>query len=231
MSDSGGSARDVLAENLAAIRARVGMGSAQELADKVKEIGGKLDRAAISKIESKARNVSLDEALLLAAALDVAPVHLIFPLDDAEPVKIAPKLDPVSANDARWWLRGTTPLPTTNEKTYRSAWTPQSEWDLRNARVEESEAAYLQAERRLRVAKAKLQTISDDLGQLDPVVHPAATGLGAITTERDRQQSRERMEARLTVAYDEVAEATVDMQDRKRDLLRVRSENEAGRTD
>lgn len=230
MSDKGKSARDVLAANLAAVRQRVGMSSAQELADKVKELGGRLDRAAIAKIESKARNVSLDEALLLAAALDVAPVHLLFPLDDAELVEIAPKLDPVNAADARSWLRGSTPLPTTNEKTYRTAWTPQSEWAKRNARLVEADAASEAAERRLRVAKAKLQAISEDLGKLDPLTHDFG-GLASKVTERDRKETRERMEARLTVAYDEVAEATVDMQDRKQDLLRVAPENEAGLID
>lgn len=135
MSNNGQTARDVLAENLAAIRARVGMSSAQELADKVKELGGRLDRAAISKIESKTRNVSLDEALLLAAALDVAPVHLFVALDTNVLMEIAPKVDPVPAGDAREWVRGRRPLPTTNEKTYRTAWIPEDEWEQRNARI------------------------------------------------------------------------------------------------
>src|SRR4051794_7495768 len=85
-------ARYVVARHLSTVRSRVGMDSAQELADRVKALGGKLDRAAIAKIESGTRNVSLDEALLLAAALDVAPVHLFFPLNDDAEVEIAPGL-------------------------------------------------------------------------------------------------------------------------------------------
>lgn len=214
------SARHVLAENLASIRARVGMASAQELADKVKELGGRLDRAAIAKIESKTRNVSLDEALLLAAALDVAPVHLIFPLDDDRAVEIASRSQPVPARDAREWLRGREPLPGTNEKLFRSAWIPDSEWGARKARVEKAADEYGDASRQLRVAKAMLRTISDDYGKVEQLeaarsgqLDHLTVGMRPTAPPAPPSQRQMMLERKLSAAYDRVAEATVDEQD------------------
>jgi transcriptional regulator with XRE-family HTH domain len=98
-------------------RTRTALGlSAQQLADRVAELGGSLDRAAIAKIEAdgrgdlKPRRLQFDEALLLAAALGVSPLHLIVPRDDKTPVALAPHLT-ASARDARAWVRGARPLP------------------------------------------------------------------------------------------------------------------------
>jgi transcriptional regulator with XRE-family HTH domain len=71
--------------------------SAQELADRVTEAGGKLSRQAISKIENGDRGISVAELLVLARALEVPPLLLLYP--DAE----------------RWhaakWFTGEAPLP------------------------------------------------------------------------------------------------------------------------
>lgn len=228
MSDGETSARYVVAANLASIRARVGMASAQELADRVKEIGGRLDRAAISKIESKARNVSLDEALMLAVALDVSPVHLFLPLDDDAPVQLAPKLAPVKARDVREWLRGRAPLPTTNEKTFRTAWIPDSEWESRNARVEEAYQDWVRADRELRVAKTMLQTISNDYGRDEEA---PGYPLGALPRTRklgQKSQAEQRTEflgRKLSTAYERVAEASVDADDARARYRRIQGES------
>lgn len=211
-------ARYVVARHLAAVRSRVGMDSAQELADRVKEIGGKLDRAAISKIESLSRNVSLDEALLLAAALDVAPVHLFFPLNDDAEVEIAPGLKPVATVDARAWLRGQGPLPGRSEQTYRSAWIPPSEYERDRARLRAAEAELDDSGRRFRVAKSRLDLLTEERGRLDDPMMLISAGHGG--------QSRiDRLDQRLDAAYDQVAEAKVAFEDAKRRLLRIQAED------
>jgi transcriptional regulator with XRE-family HTH domain len=221
MSNSAESPRYVLARQLPEIRARVGYASAQDLADRVAQLGGRLDRAAISKIESRSRNVSLDEALLLAVALNVAPVHLFLPRADDEEVEIARGLPSVPAVEARAWFRGqAATVPTVNEKLFRTE-VPESEWEERKARVEEAQEAYLRAERQLRVAKAMLDTISDDYGKMDPPKMQSAFG---SVSQRDDSERRKMMERKLSAAYERVAEATVEMQDAKTRFVRIRSE-------
>lgn len=219
--DAKTSARWVVARHLAAVRSRVGMASAQELADRVQELGGRLDRAAISKIESGTRNVSLDEALLLAAALNVAPVHLFFPLNDDAEVEIAPGLKRVPAAAARAWFRGQEPLPGQPEQTYRSAWIPPSEYERGRARLRAADAELAAAERRLRVAKAKLDQLTEERGLLDDPF----TLLGA---GRAGDSHVDRLDRRLDAAYDQVAEAQVAFEDAKRWVLRVYAEEGDG---
>lgn len=221
MSTGAMTTRGVVATNLAAIRTRVGMSSAQDLADRVKELGGRLDRAAISKIESGTRNVSLDEAVLLAAALDVAPVHLLVPLDDAAQVQIVPSRKPVTATAAREWVRGRRPLPMTNARTYRTSWVPESEWEQRNARVEDAREGVEQAERLRRVAKAALKEISSDLGRISGPGSAMQQMFGGI----DPAAQQELLERKLDAAYERVAEATVDLEDAKAHLREVQAED------
>ncbi len=211
-------ARYVLARHLSTVRSRVGLDSAQELADRVQALGGRLDRAAISKIESLSRNVSLDEALLLAAALDVAPVHLFFPLNDEAEVEVAPGLKPVRTAVARAWFRGQAPLPGRNEQTYRSAWIPPSEYERDRARLRAAEAELEDAERRLRVAKSRLDLIADERGRLDDPMTLISVGRGG-------QNQVERLDQRLDAAYDQVAEAKVAVEDAKRRLLQIQAED------
>lgn len=123
--DEAKSPSEVLAELLRAIRGRQGL-SAQDVAETVRRMGGTLDRAAISKIEGGRRGVSLDEALLLAAALQVAPVHLLLPREDDAPVRVVPAAS-VSTAHARRWFRGIEPLPAASDRIYRTE-VPDSEW-------------------------------------------------------------------------------------------------------
>jgi len=64
--------------------------SVQALADRIADIGGTLNRIAISRIENGNRSVGLDEWLLLAHALAVPPVLLFIDLEDGEDVAVAP---------------------------------------------------------------------------------------------------------------------------------------------
>jgi transcriptional regulator with XRE-family HTH domain len=86
----------------------------------------KLSRSAIAQIELGKRDVSLDEVLAIAAALGVAPIHLIVTFEDErviseesaelgifEPtaaLKIGDRLSLIPV-EARKWIRGTSIYP------------------------------------------------------------------------------------------------------------------------
>lgn len=73
------------------------------------------------------RNITVDEWLVLAAALDVAPVHLLIPIeDDLAPYAVTPEAT-VGTGRARAWIRGLFPLPSTDERLYFSE-VPRFEW-------------------------------------------------------------------------------------------------------
>jgi transcriptional regulator with XRE-family HTH domain len=91
----------------------------QQLVDKLSEMGvdPKPARATIARTELGERNIGLDEAFALAAALDVSPARLMLPAHEAVRVAITPNLD-VSARDARMWLRGSKALPGQDGRTF-----------------------------------------------------------------------------------------------------------------
>lgn len=85
----------------------------RELEDEVAAHGGTLSRGALAKIESGKRSVSIDEWLLLAAALNVPPVLLLVPLGSSDLVEITSRsvIHPHFALD---WLVGDEPLVSTH---------------------------------------------------------------------------------------------------------------------
>jgi transcriptional regulator with XRE-family HTH domain len=106
-------ASEILAAQLPVWRERRNGLSAQQLADRIADLGGKLGRVAISEIENGRRGVSLDEALLLAAALNVPPPILFFPLGTGEHVAITPT-SVIHPDFASRWLAGVQPLAATD---------------------------------------------------------------------------------------------------------------------
>ena len=111
-----------------------------QLADRCAQLGAPwLTAQALYKLEGqrdsatrKPRRVTVDELLVLACALDIAPVHLLTGLDDLEPYPVTPSLS-VRGVVARRWIRGwpqSMGLPgVTNQKRYL-AQTPASEDDV-----------------------------------------------------------------------------------------------------
>ncbi len=201
--------REVLAGLLPLVRGRAGL-TAQDLADRVGQLGGRLDRAAISKIESQSRNVTLDEALLLAAALSVEPAALFLPRDDDTPVRLAAGLT-ATAGQVRRWVRGVEPLPGGDAATFRYE-RPASDRERLSRRLLDAEMATANAERRLQVARARLDAVSKDRGKHD------------ATLSLLRPVEAQRLDARLDVAYDVVAEATVDLNAARERLRNFRAE-------
>lgn len=90
----------------------------QRLAQELQELGDALTQGTIARIETKAiRRISLDDALAIAAALGVSPLHLLAPTDDDSKVAITAKLS-VLAPEVRAWVRGQKALRPQDERTY-----------------------------------------------------------------------------------------------------------------
>jgi transcriptional regulator with XRE-family HTH domain len=101
---------DVLARRLAELREKHGW-SQRELSVRLAErFGVRVDPATIARIETGDRDVSLNEAFLLAAALDVPPPLLFLPVNRDVEVDVAP-----GVSYYPWlvweWLHGEEPLP------------------------------------------------------------------------------------------------------------------------
>lgn len=96
------------AEQIRTHRTHRGM-TQQDLADRLNQLGARVDRTAVAKIEAGKRVITLSEAFTFALALDVAPVHLLVPTDSDEPIRLAPDLE-ASPNEVRAWIRGAMPM-------------------------------------------------------------------------------------------------------------------------
>lgn len=80
--------------------------SAQKLSDRCGELGFPIERSVLSGLESQRRTkISLAEVLVLAMALDVAPIVLIFPVGDVETVELLPN-QTASPFSAAGWFSG-----------------------------------------------------------------------------------------------------------------------------
>jgi hypothetical protein len=81
----------------------------------------------VAKIESGVRGVSLDEWLVISAALNVAPLLLLLPLGSHPRVAITPRSE-VHPHLGLEWLRGDEPLTATNRCNIdRPGWLEGSE--------------------------------------------------------------------------------------------------------
>ena len=188
----------------------------QQLADRCADAGmPALDRSAVTNIETgRRRRIGVDEWLVLAAVLDVAPLHLLFPRADDDVVAVTPT-GSVSAGQARRWATGREPLPDGDERTFRYE-VPDSEYERRSQRLRESEQRADQARRRLRVAQEKLRLVTIERAMLD---EGPALFAEALPGSRGA-----RLDSRLDTAYDEVADAKVASEEAQAELLRVRDE-------
>jgi transcriptional regulator with XRE-family HTH domain len=126
---------EVVAKRIQQVRVRRGMTAAQ-LAVRCAELGmPDLTASTISNIETgrrdksgrRRREVSVDELLVLALALDVAPVHLLVPPDtDDTPYPVTAERVVEPAIEVRNWIRGFRLLPD-NDPTLRLTETPPEE--------------------------------------------------------------------------------------------------------
>lgn len=78
----------------------------------------KLDTATLARLENGRRRVTIDEACMFAVALDVPLTALLWPVEETEPVSLAPGVE-VSPWQAWEWTQGWQRLPEAD----RVAWT------------------------------------------------------------------------------------------------------------
>ncbi len=127
----------MIAERVKAVRAARGLTGAQ-LAQKMTETGLKWDRSVVANLENGRRStVSVEELLALAFVLEVAPVHLIVPLDDDGWLAVTPDVSTTNPL-ARAWIRGAEALPWTDERRFYSE-VPESEFTRRAEQQQEWE--------------------------------------------------------------------------------------------
>lgn len=103
-----GPVAETVATNLRRLRDLRGL-TAQQLADKIaSQGGGRLRPDYISLVENRRRSLTLEEALLVAVALDVTPAALLMPdtPDPAAQVTPTPSMRTYPARTVWLWLTG-----------------------------------------------------------------------------------------------------------------------------
>lgn len=97
----------------AVARRRKALGlTAQKLEELTRELGYPITRVAISKIETNRRSAKFDvaEILILAAALDIPPILLLYPGFPDKAVEVVPGVERASRYAALWFA-GAEPGP------------------------------------------------------------------------------------------------------------------------
>jgi transcriptional regulator with XRE-family HTH domain len=108
----------VAAAQVRALRRRQGL-SQQRLAERVSGLGLPLRQAAVARLEAgRTRNLSVADLFAFAAALDVAPVHLLAASFDEEDVPVVGKVS-LSPRHCRDWIRGRRALPDADARAYQ----------------------------------------------------------------------------------------------------------------
>lgn len=112
--------------------------TAAEVGRRMKEDHGvRWDRFTVANLESgKRQNVTVVELLALARVLDVAPLHLLVPLEEVS-YQVTPREEQPAAR-VRDWIRGVDPLPGMNQRIYFSE-VPMEEMRARFRRMPTTE--------------------------------------------------------------------------------------------
>jgi transcriptional regulator with XRE-family HTH domain len=94
----------VVAEEILRLRRRREW-TQQAFAERLSELGMPMDRSVIAKIETKKRQVSIDELFAIAAALEVSPMSLVIPHAGAsqDPYSVVPSYDSPIESVISWW--------------------------------------------------------------------------------------------------------------------------------
>ena len=117
MTENKRSADRVAVEQIKALRQRQGISQAK-LAQRLTELGLEFTQAAIARLETgRTRNLSIHDLFALAAALDVAPVHLLAGSFTDTDVQVVGNTT-LSPRYCRDWIRGRRPLPDADARPY-----------------------------------------------------------------------------------------------------------------
>lgn len=77
--------------------------TAQQLAEQCRELGAPIHRSTITKIENGRTRFDLGELLVLAAALFIPPVALVFPGPYNDEIDVLPELKATQFDAAQWF--------------------------------------------------------------------------------------------------------------------------------
>lgn len=130
--------------------------SRQQLAERLGELGAKTDRAVIARIESggtRAKNLSVADLLVLAAALDTSPVSMVFPAGRVEMVEVTPQLRIFSGLASKWFC-AEVPLTDEYQRPINHGEWIQATWGTRSYRESDRLSENVRASRR-QVASAE----------------------------------------------------------------------------
>ncbi len=174
---------------VAAIKSARANRSAQWLADETERLGYPISRAAIANYESgRKKGLDVAELLVLAAALRIPPLTLLFPQLPDGPVEVLPGYETTSW-DAATWFSGEASSPNPDH----DPWPTSKEFELlRAVRNRHSQllatAQFLEFAQRLgrtprdgrrfmrpddpeiRAFKEQLQTLKQEITRLDQVI-------------------------------------------------------------
>jgi transcriptional regulator with XRE-family HTH domain len=162
---------DMVARRVREVRRRRGLSVAQ-LAQRCADVGvPELTAQALYNLEAgradkrgrRRRAVTVDELLVLALALDVAPVHLLVPLDDDEVAYPVTPTRGEPAGEIRDWVRGAAALDGTDQRSFFSE-VPEHEWQQVTERTHVHRGGQLDTVRERRLAE--LLAVRPDLAAL-----------------------------------------------------------------
>lgn len=95
----------------------------QALADQCAELGVPMDRSVIAKLEKGLRQtITVGEVLVLAKALQVSPLQLVFPIGQADEVEALPGVMAATWDAARWFMGEVPPPGDIDDELVRSGW-------------------------------------------------------------------------------------------------------------
>lgn len=115
----GGTTTGIIASQVKQMRTRRGW-SAQQLADAMKATGVPWERMVVTKFETGRRqSLTVEELLALAFVLEVAPVHLLVPIDADGEYPVTPTVS-AATDRVRAWIRGQLPIPGMDPRVFYS---------------------------------------------------------------------------------------------------------------
>jgi len=136
---------DVFRTRLVDVRKALGFSSQARLAQRLTDLGYSMHETTLTRIERGTRKVTLDDAVAIAAALDVPLTALLLPGAREELVQLTPKIT-VSAATTSDWLLGLSPLDDAHARSYSLHVTPWERGLERNLSQLVAEAERMQRE-------------------------------------------------------------------------------------
>jgi transcriptional regulator with XRE-family HTH domain len=157
--------------------------SAQQLSDACGKLGLPIHRAVISNFENGRRGLSIGELMVIAKALDVAPVFLLFPVGFTESIEMLPGQEVAPVEAIRWFAADMDRRSFSKKRALKDSIPYQLvmdedllakslAWDIRNGLHEPGQAqAYIDNEpeyaREQAAAQADLRVLTRKLARIE----------------------------------------------------------------